>query len=66
MLLLFFVVTGVAAVNGQEVYKTELKEDVGANAWRIIKKSYEQAVKEKADYFLVEMNTFGGAVNFAD
>ncbi|MDR2282987.1 MAG: nodulation protein NfeD [Sphingobacterium sp.] len=66
LLLLFFVVTGVAAVNGQEVYKTELKEDVGANAWRIIKKSYEQAVKEKADYFLVEMNTFGGAVNFAD
>lgn len=66
LLLLYFVfATGVIAL-GQNIFKTELKEDVGANAWRIIKKSYQQAQKEQADYFLIEMNTFGGAVNFAD
>lgn len=53
-------------LNAQTVFKTSLREDVGPNAWRIIKKSYDLALKEKADYFLIEMNTFGGAVNFAD
>lgn len=66
LLLLFFVTVSVSIVNGQNIYKTELKEDVGANAWRIIKKSYQEALKEQADYFLIEMNTFGGAVNYAD
>lgn len=66
LLLLFFVLTNTVIVNGQNIFKTDLKEDVGPNAWRIIKKSYQQAVTEKADYFLVEMNTFGGAVNYAD
>ncbi|ERJ59248.1 NfeD family protein [Sphingobacterium paucimobilis] len=66
LLLLLFVVGGGVFLYGQNIYKTELKEDVGANAWRILKKSYDQAKREKADYFLVEMNTFGGAVNYAD
>lgn len=63
LLILFF---SVNASFAQKIYKTDLKEDVGPNSWRIIKKSYDQAKQEKADYFLVEMNTFGGAVNFAD
>lgn len=66
LLLLFFVFASSTVTNGQDVFKTDLKEDVGANAWRIIKKSYEQALAEQADYFLIEMNTFGGAVNYAD
>lgn len=53
-------------VSAQQIYKTNLKEDVGANSWRIIKKSYEIAQHKQVDYFLIEMNTFGGAVNFAD
>src|SRR5690606_41129151 len=52
--------------HAQSIFKTDLKEDVGPNSWRIIKKSYDQALVEKSDYFLIEMNTFGGAVNFAD
>ncbi|WP_164110539.1 MULTISPECIES: NfeD family protein [Sphingobacterium] len=66
LLLLFFVFAISTVTNGQDVFKTDLKEDVGANAWRIIKKSYQQALAEQADYFLIEMNTFGGAVNYAD
>ncbi|WP_241791129.1 NfeD family protein [Sphingobacterium rhinopitheci] len=56
----------IIAVNAQTVFKTNLKEDVGPNSWRIIKKSHDQALAEKSTYFLIEMNTFGGAVNFAD
>ena len=65
ILLFLFLITAFA-VQAQTVFKTDLKEDVGANSWRIIKKSYQQAILEKSDYFLIEMNTFGGAVNFAD
>lgn len=66
LLLLLFMAVNFMPIVAQSVFKTDLKEDVGANAWRIIKKSYQKAKAEKADYFLIEMNTFGGAVNFAD
>lgn len=62
----FFVFLGVQSSVAQRVYKTNMKEDVGPNAWRTVKNAYEQAKKEQAAYFLIEMNTFGGAVNFAD
>lgn len=65
-ILLFTFLILAFVSQAQSIYKTELKEDVGPNSWRIIKKSYDQAILYKADYFLIEMNTFGGAVNFAD
>lgn len=65
-ILLFWFLIMTFVSYGQTIYKTELKEDVGPNSWRIIKKSYDQALLEKSDYLLIEMNTFGGAVNFAD
>ena len=63
-LFLFLIIGNI--LYGQSIFKAELKEDVGPNSWRIIKKSYDEALKKKSDYFLIEMNTFGGAVNFAD
>lgn len=65
ILLFGFLVMAIMS-HAQSIFKTDLKEDVGPNSWRIIKKSYDQALVEKSDYFLIEMNTFGGAVNFAD
>lgn len=62
----FFVFLGVQPSVAQRIYKTNMKEDVGPNAWRTVKNAYEQAKQEQAAYFLIEMNTFGGAVNFAD
>ncbi len=63
---LLFVILSFFTVKGQIVYKTDLKEDVGPNAWRILKKSHDEAKSLNATHFVVEMNTFGGAVNFAD
>lgn len=65
-MLIFLISLSFFGLKAQTVFRTELKEDVGPNAWRIIKKSHDQALEVKSDYFLVEMNTFGGAVNFAD
>ena len=66
LLILTFICFVFSTVNAKTVYKAELKDDVGPNSWRLLKKSYDEAVSLKADYFLIEMNTFGGAVNFAD
>lgn len=66
LLVLAFMLNNIFAIQAQQIYKTTLKEDVGANSWRIVKKSYDIALEKKVDYFLIEMNTFGGAVNFAD
>jgi len=65
-IFLLFVLMSFFELNAQKIFRTDLKEDVGPNSWRIIKKSYDQALRENANYFLIEMNTFGGAVNYAD
>ncbi|WP_090604213.1 NfeD family protein [Parapedobacter koreensis] len=58
---------GVAfAVHAQQVYQFDLKEDIGPNAWRTVKNAFTKAEAAKADMVLIEMNTFGGMVNFAD
>ncbi|WP_257668063.1 NfeD family protein [Parapedobacter tibetensis] len=50
----------------QHVYRFDLKEDIGPNAWRTVKNAYTLAEEAKVDVVLIEMNTYGGMVNFAD
>lgn len=66
ILFLVVLVFVSGSLSAQRIYKTDLKEDVGPNAWRTIKNAYTSALDEQADFFFIEMNTFGGAVNFAD
>ncbi|WP_188506898.1 NfeD family protein [Parapedobacter pyrenivorans] len=56
----------VSVVQAQQVYRFDLKEDIGPSAWRTVKNAYSQAEAAKVDLMLIEMNTFGGMVNFAD
>ncbi|WP_437918185.1 NfeD family protein [Sphingobacterium sp. LRF_L2] len=62
--LSFFVLLPFAIA--QRVYKVDLKDEIGPNAWRTVNKAYSEAKMIQASTFLVELNTFGGAVNFAD
>lgn len=50
----------------QEVYQFSIKEDIGPNAWRTVKNAFQQAEERNVSAVLIEMNTFGGMVNFAD
>ncbi|TDS17264.1 NfeD family protein [Sphingobacterium paludis] len=50
----------------QKVYKVDIKDEIGPNAWRTIDIGYKEAKAVGASTFLIELNTFGGAVNFAD
>ncbi|MGV3760999.1 NfeD family protein [Parapedobacter sp.] len=54
------------AAQAQHVYRFDIKEDIGPGAWRQVKNAYSKAEEAKVDLVLIEMNTFGGMVNFAD
>lgn len=56
----------LSSASAQKVYKVDIKDEIGPNAWRTVDLAYKQAKSVGATTFLVELNTFGGAVNFAD
>jgi len=64
--LCFALSVGLGFSHAQSVYKVDVKEDIGPNAWRTVHLAHQKAEELGSDVFLVEMNTFGGAVNFAD
>lgn len=48
------------------IYLFEIMEEIAAPAWRTTQRSFEEAAQAGADYILIEMNTYGGAVEAAD
>ena len=71
MLFLWILVCACIATLGDEkkqdiVYQVDIKDEIGPKAWRLAKKSFDEAKKSKADYILIHMNTYGGMVIYAD
>lgn len=64
-LVLFLVVCGASAEK-QLVYKVDIKDEIGPDMWRLVKKSFDNAAVAGADYIVVDMNTYGGMVVYAD
>lgn len=56
----------ITAVQAQEVYHVRIHDEIGPAAWRTFDKATKRASELKSAYMLVELNTFGGAVNYAD
>lgn len=50
----------------KKVYTFDLKDEIGPPAWRQTKTAFERAKEMDADYVIIHMNTFGGAVDAAD
>lgn len=48
------------------VYQFDIKEEIAAPVWRTTKLAIEEAEAMDADAILIEMNTYGGAVDAAD
>lgn len=62
-----FCVPAVAGGNdGTRVFRVEIREEIGPEVWRLVKKSFEKAREENADCILIDMNTYGGMVVYAD
>lgn len=73
--LLFFVIVFAVPVSGQNsldvqnkklIYQFDINEEIGPGIWRKMQKALAEAKTEKADIFLIHMNTYGGALVAAD
>jgi len=54
-------------IKGQKrVYKFDLKDEIGPPSWRQTQAAFNQAEEMNADFIVIHMNTFGGAVDAAD
>lgn len=63
---LLFVQTAFSQQQAPTVYKFSIRDDINAASWRNTKQAYLKAGELNADVILIDMNTFGGMVNFAD
>lgn len=55
------------AVERQDlVYIVDIKDEIGPEIWRLVRKSFDRADKADARYILIHMNTYGGMVVYAD
>jgi membrane-bound serine protease (ClpP class) len=67
--ILLFVSAGEISQDGIRniiVYKYSINDQIAKPMWRITQKSFEEALKLKADIILIQMNTYGGLVDVAD
>ena len=47
-------------------FSIDLKKNVGSTTWIYIQKGFEEAEAKGVDGVIIEMNTYGGEVSFAD
>ncbi len=52
--------------NATKVYHIRLSEEIQPAAGRLIKQSFQAAQNAKADFILLEINTYGGRLDIAD
>lgn len=48
------------------IYKINIKQEIGSTTWHHLQNGLYLAEKEKADYIVLDMNTYGGYVTEAD
>ena len=70
-LILFLIFGGIffaaqAVEQRNVVYKVDIKDEIGPEVWRLVRKSFDRAEEENAKYILIHMNTYGGMVVYAD
>jgi membrane-bound serine protease (ClpP class) len=47
-------------------FSIDLKKNVGSTTWIYIQKGFEEAEAKGVDGVIIEMNTYGGEVSYAD
>jgi membrane-bound serine protease (ClpP class) len=64
-LLLFFIFGSIYAQESA-VYLLKLQDEIDAPAWRKVKLALAEAKQKKVKVFVLNLNTYGGRVDFAD
>ncbi len=66
LLTLCSLISVVSFSQQKKVFILPIKEEIGPASARHIEEGFEQAAKFKADYIILHINTYGGAVDAAD
>lgn len=64
--LIFFLFSQTALMAQTRVYQFDIKDEINPSSWRSTKKAVSYAEEYKADILLINMNTFGGMLDYAD
>ena len=64
MWLLLF--SGLSAQGKELVYRVDVRDEIGAKTWRLARKAFTEAERLGADKIILNMNTYGGMVVYAD
>lgn len=70
--LIFFLLISIGYIqliannNTPLIYRINIKQEIGPVTWQYLQNGLHLAEKEKADYILIDMNTYGGNVVEAD
>jgi membrane-bound serine protease (ClpP class) len=65
-LFILFTFLHVEAFSQVNVYQFDLKDEINPAAWRYTKKALEEAKNNKSEVLLINMNTYGGMLDYAD
>ena len=65
-LALLISITALCSDSLSVFYRIRLDQDIDPSAQRLVVLGLEKAAEHKADYVLLDINTYGGAVNAAD
>lgn len=49
-----------------KVYQLNLKDEINPAAWRFTQKAFKEAESMKAEVLIIDMNTYGGMLDYAD
>lgn len=67
LIISLMLLTSLTATAVQKIYYViDLKKEIGSTTWLYVKNGIQDAHKEDADAIIIHMNTYGGAVVFAD
>lgn len=65
-LLFALLFSTIVAAQTPTLYVIEIKEEINSSSLRRFSKGVEEALRVEADYLIIHLNTYGGAVDAAD
>ena len=61
-----FLLAGFALQAEELIYRVDIRDDIGPKTWRLARRAFAEAEQAGADKVIVNMNTYGGMVVYAD
>ena len=56
----------ICGENPTKIYEVGLNDEVNSTTWQYVRKGLKEASDNGADFVILHINTYGGAVDYAD